>query len=143
MFFDRFWQMKLNHDFLGRLQKSFIEEFLQRGIALLAAVIWLGGGACLTAAEGAPDDVDVQMLRHAAEQNDAEAQLRLARMYAQGKGVKQDWEEAYVWAMLARKKRQPDAAHLADEAASKLAVKQLLSGIRRVREFKPKPQLHL
>jgi len=105
----------------------------------LAAVIWLGGCACLTAAEGAPDDVDVQMLSHAAEQNDAEAQLRLARMYAQGKGVKQDWEEAYVWAMLARKKRQPDAARLSDEAASKLAVKQLLSGIRRVREFKPQP----
>jgi TPR repeat protein len=37
----------------------------------------------------------------AAEKNDPEAQLRLAKAYARGRGAQRDYAQAYIWASIA------------------------------------------
>ena len=65
------------------------------GQSLLVAVLLAVGMGTLAA------QTDVEALRAKAEQGDAEAQLNLGFMYAQGQGVPQDDAEGIKWYRLA------------------------------------------
>ncbi|HOT28952.1 MAG TPA: hypothetical protein PLU72_12235 [Candidatus Ozemobacteraceae bacterium] len=61
----------------------------------------------------------VTILRDLAEQGNAKAKVNLAAMYLRGKGVPQDFAEAYFWLILAVRQIHTFSAEC-DEAASKL-----------------------
>lgn len=61
----------------------------------------------------------VAILRDLAEQGNAKAKVNLAAMYLRGKGVPQDFAEAYFWLILAVRQIHTFSTER-DEAASKL-----------------------
>ncbi|MDG4594290.1 MAG: SEL1-like repeat protein [Candidatus Contendobacter sp.] len=72
-------------------------------------VVILSWAACfVSGGAGAAAQVDVQAVRQKAEQGDAAAQFNLGLMYANGKGVKQDYAQARQWFQKAAE--QGDAA---------------------------------
>lgn len=85
--------------------------------------------------------------RKAAEQSNARAQYFLGRLYDKGRGVPQDFAEAYFWLDLAAAGRPPLAELAAkhrDEAASHLTPADLSRQQERARkwfeEHQAKPQ---
>ena len=64
--------------------------------------------SCLAAPLGAGQDRDLEALRLAAEQGDAQAQYRLGAVYLDGVGAERDHAEALRWSRLAA-----DQGHLA------------------------------
>ena len=67
----------------------------------------------------------VKWFSRAAEQGHADAQLQLARMYANGEGVPADNVQAYAWANLASVDGLPDAVTFRDGTAQRLSAAQL------------------
>ncbi|MBP7634347.1 sel1 repeat family protein [Candidatus Ozemobacteraceae bacterium] len=65
----------------------------------------------------------VNMLRSLAEQGDAKAKVSLGAMYLKGKGVRQDFAEAYFWLILAVRQVHTFFTEC-DGAASKLSPAQ-------------------
>ena len=61
-----------------------------------------------------------------AEQGHAHAQLVLGVMYAEGKGVRQDYKEAYAWCDIAASQGSTPASELRDLVAKKLDSATLL-----------------
>lgn len=62
----------------------------------------------------------IKILRGMAEQGNAKAKVNLGALYLQGKGVSQDFAEAYFWLILATRQIRTFFAER-DEAASKLS----------------------
>ena len=69
----------------------------------------------------------VKWYRKAAEQGDAVAQYNLGIMYSDGRGVPQNYSEAYVWSSLAATSGDEDAVHNRDIYAKKLSSDALIS----------------
>jgi len=82
----------------------------------------------------------VRRYRKAADMGDAKAQFNLGRMYAEGKGVTQDYVLAYMWINLSASTAVGEDQRYAmrDEVASKLTRKQLEEAQRLAREWRPK-----
>lgn len=79
-------------------------------------------------------------LRERAAEGDAQAQVLVGRMYEVGKGVKQDYAEAYFWDSIAI--QYPSYRFMegqADSAAKHLTPEQISAVNKRVAEWKPKP----
>ena len=76
-------------------------------------------------------------------QGDAGAQFNLGFMYAQGRGVPQDYAQAHMWFSLAAS-RAPDAAvrgqavKACDAVAAKMTPAQIAEAQRLASEWKPK-----
>lgn len=74
-------------------------------IGFLSALV-----ACLVLAGcGAEAQQAFEKMRQQAEQGDPEAQLELAFMYAEGKGIKRDAEQAIAWARKAAQQGHAEA----------------------------------
>lgn len=71
------------------------------------------------------DKLAVDWFRKAAEGGYSRAQINLGGMYARGKGVAQDDEEAYFWYRLGRKFGAPSAHVFIEEGEKKLTRKQI------------------
>lgn len=95
-----------------------------------------------------PDDkIAADWLRRAADQDLAQAQMALARAYADGKGVPQRWEESYFWASLAHQRYAGDqtgggaaAEHTKsylEKAAAHLSQNQVRRIEARTKAWKP------
>jgi hypothetical protein len=87
----------------------------------------------------------VKWYRLAAQQGYALAQYNLGVMYAKGRGVPQDYVQAYVWFDLAASRYsaseaedRDEAVHNRDVAASKMTPAQLAEAQKLAREWKPK-----
>ncbi|MBL1146210.1 MAG: sel1 repeat family protein [Proteobacteria bacterium] len=76
-------------------------------------------------------------LRKAAEQGHVYAQLALGTMYSYGRGVEQDYTEAYFWLHLAAEQNS-DHSEVRDIAAKKLSPDVLATTQKRGREWRPK-----
>jgi len=81
-------------------------------------------------------------LRKAAEQGNANAQYYLGMAYSNGKGVTQDYVQAYMWcdlsaAVLTGELRET-ASKLRDAIAKKMTTQQIAEAQRLAREWKPK-----
>ena len=67
----------------------------------------------------------VKWYRRAANQGYARAQILLAAMYVVGKGVLEDYVEAYAWMILAATQGHEDAVKGKDELRSKMTAEQV------------------
>ena len=67
----------------------------------------------------------VKWYRRAANQGYARAQILLAAMYVVGKGVLEDYVEAYAWMILAATQGHEDAVKGKDELRSKMTAEQI------------------
>ncbi|MCP4305497.1 MAG: SEL1-like repeat protein [bacterium] len=107
-------------------------------IVMLAGVAVAGpledGNAAYEASDYA---TALQLWRPLAEQGDAEAQLRLGRMYAYGQGVPQDYVEAMKWFQLAAAQGHENAKKYRDLVAEQMTPDQLAEAQRLAREWKP------
>ncbi|MFO1159395.1 MAG: tetratricopeptide repeat protein [Reyranellaceae bacterium] len=102
-------------------------------------------GAMYRDGRGVREDHDkaIAYLRKAADEDVQGAQYSLGLMYLIGKGMDLDYSEAYFWLSLAVTSTITDsaqltatAAHLRDEAKSKLTAQQITELDRRVAERK-------
>jgi uncharacterized protein len=76
--------------------------------------------------------------RKAADQGNAEAQYRLGSMYYRGQGgVRQSYEEAYFWFILAAKAGPKPFAIDRDETEGHLTQEQVDAAKKRADEWKP------
>ena len=109
---------------------------------------------CVSSADGPRSDIRqrpgrtayaqaVVWYHKAADQGDAGAQFNLGFMYAQGRGVPQDYAQAHMWFSLADS-RAPDAAvrgqavKARDAVAAKMTPAQIAEAQRLASEWKPK-----
>jgi uncharacterized protein len=80
--------------------------------------------------------------RQAAEQGDPFAQASLAILYRFGKGVPQDYVQAFMWFHLAASQTtggdQESIAELRDATAARMTLEQVEEAKRRAGEWKPK-----
>lgn len=76
--------------------------------------------------------------RLAADRGDASAQNNLGFMYAEGRGVLQDYVLACMWLNLAAARGDSFAAQNRDEIAAKMTLAQIAEAQRLAREWKPK-----
>jgi TPR repeat protein len=90
---------------------------------------------------GVPKDYEraAAWYRKAAEQGFAKAQFRLGSLYSEGRGVLQDYSEAYFWLNLAtagsKQNDQERYAKARDEAAAKLTPADLSSVQKQAAEW--------
>ena len=86
----------------------------------------------------------VKWYRLAAEQGKNVAQFELGAMYANGKGVPQDFVQAHKWLNLAasritpRKEDDVEAQSARDSLAKKMTTSQVAEAQRLAREWQPK-----
>jgi TPR repeat protein len=73
--------------------------------------------------------------RKSAEQGNPASQLRLADLYANGKGVKQDLVEAYVWIAIAGSLGNPDALNELQILAPKMKEADVLKAQSRAQQW--------
>ncbi len=73
-----------------------------------------------------------------AEQGDAIAQYNLGLMYANGRGVPEDYVQAHLWANLAAAQGHEPARKYRDRLATRMTTAQLAAAQRLAREWKPK-----
>jgi len=78
--------------------------------------------------------------RKAAEQGCAPAQCDLGRMYADGRGVPQDYVLAHMWFNLAGASGDTEGIKCRDAVAGKMTRSQIAEAQRLAREWKPKPR---
>jgi TPR repeat protein len=76
--------------------------------------------------------------RKAAEQGNGPAQYYLGLMYAQGRGVPQDFVQAHMWLNLAATQDTGDAAQSRDTLAAMMTPAQVAEAQKLAREWKPK-----
>ena len=83
--------------------------------------------------------------RRSAEQGDPFAQASLAILFRFGKGVAQDYVEAYKWFYVAASRTtgsdRESILELRDSTAARMTAVQLSEGSRRAREWTPKPKV--
>jgi TPR repeat protein len=82
--------------------------------------------------------------RRAAEQGDPFAQASLALLFRFGKGVAQDYVEAYKWFYLASSRTsgsdRDSIVELRDSTAARLTAEQIAAAAQWARDWKPKPK---
>jgi TPR repeat protein len=82
--------------------------------------------------------------RRAAEQGDPFAQASLAILFRFGKGVAQDYVEAYKWFYLAASRTagsdRESILELRDSTAARMTAEQLKEASRRAHDWKPEPK---
>ena len=88
----------------------------------------------------------IDWYRKAAEQGEPDAQHTLGVAYEYGRGVQQDFAQAYVWYNLAASRFPPGPEHdIAvkdrDERARRLTHAQLASAQAQTRTWQPKPEI--
>ena len=90
-----------------------------------------------------------RLYRKEADQGDAEAQYNLGVMYANGKGVPQDYVRAHLWSNLAAAaslndswtvKDRDDAQVNREKIAAKMTPAQIAEAQKLARDWKPKPE---
>jgi TPR repeat protein len=74
----------------------------------------------------------------AAEQGDVLAFAKLGWMYAQGRGVLQDFIQAYMWYNLSAAQGEPRAAEARDALATQMTPAQIAEAQQLAREWKPR-----
>ncbi len=91
-------------------------------------------------ARGGLQDYEEAILsyRRAADQGDARAQYNLGEMYMLGRGVPQDYTQAYVWVALAAAHGDEKATGIRDYLESVMTPEQIAEAQRLAREWKPK-----
>lgn len=72
-----------------------------------------------------------------AQAGDSNAQYMLGRMYAQGKGVVQDYAQAHKWYNLAAAQGHHQAAQARDDLAERMTSEQIARAQRLAREWQP------
>jgi uncharacterized protein len=80
----------------------------------------------------------VKWFRKAADQGNALAQLSLGGMYANGRGVPQDYILAHMWYNLTAAQGDQDAIKNRDLIAGNMTPAQIAEAQRLAREWKPK-----
>ena len=80
----------------------------------------------------------VKWYRKAAEQGFAEAQYSLGVMYAEGRGVQQDFVQAHMWFDLAAASGDSSAGKNMEIIAAKMTRSQIAEAQRLAKEWKPK-----
>ena len=82
--------------------------------------------------------------RRAAEQGDPFAQASLALLFRFGKGVAQDYVEAYKWFYLAASRTtgsdRDSIVELRDSTAAHLTAEQIAAAAQWARDWEPKPK---
>ncbi len=73
-----------------------------------------------------------------AEQGDAIAQYNLGLMYANGRGVPEDYVQAHLWVNLAAAQGHEPARKYRDRLATRMTTAQLAEAQRLARKWKPK-----
>ena len=66
--------------------------------------------------------------KKSAEQGNPAAQLSLADLYAEGKGVQQDLVEAYKWAAIAGAQKNPEARDFFESLTAHMTKNQISAG---------------
>ena len=79
----------------------------------------------------------VHWWRLAADQGYAIAQYNLGVMYADGRGVPQDYVAAHMWANLAAAQGEENARELRDLLAERMSSGQIAAAQRAAREWRP------
>ena len=82
------------------------------------------------------DKEAVKRYREAAEQGDAKAQFNLGVMYANGRGVTQDYIQAHKWLNLSDSQGSEDAAKGRDLVAGKMSSEQIAEAQRLASEWR-------
>ena len=72
-----------------------------------------------------------------AGQGDADAQVKLGDMYAQGQGVTQDNVQAYKWYEIAARNGQQDASAARDKLKSKMSAEDVTKAQQLAQEWRP------
>ena len=90
-------------------------------VLILAAVCTVGTTMAQEESEYIRD------LRAKSEQGDADAQYHLGAAYDNGKGVPQNYREAYIWYSLAAANGDKEAAEYRDKSAKRLSPADLSS----------------
>jgi TPR repeat protein len=100
----------------------------------------LGAAAVIACLAGAAQAGELEDTRAAAEQGNARAQTNLGDMYANGRGVPQDYILAHMWFNLAAAQGDGDATKGRDMVEKKMTRAQIAEAQRLTREWKPKPE---
>jgi uncharacterized protein len=80
----------------------------------------------------------VEWIRKVAEQRDANGQVSLGEMYRDGRGVPQDYVQAYMWFNLGVAKGAMRGAVLRDAIAKQMTPEQIAEAQHLAQEWKPK-----
>ena len=91
--------------------------------------------APLHSAQEPPDPAAIPELRSDAEQGDANAQINLALLYYDGRGVPQDYSMAYVWYNIAAAQGQAKAEKNHDAVAGELDAASLAEAQKLSKEY--------
>ena len=78
--------------------------------------------------------------RRAADQGHAGVQFNLSTMYANGRGVPQDYVTAHMWANLAGARGDEEARELRDRLAEEMSAGKIAAAQRAAREWRPARQ---
>ena len=80
------------------------------------------------------DPEHVEQVREKAEAGNVDAQYALGLMYAEGRGIKQDDIQAYVWLSRAVDQGDQDAATLRYVLLSQMEPRQIAAAVRQVEQ---------
>ena len=80
------------------------------------------------------DPEHVEQVREKAEAGNVDAQYALGLMYAEGRGIKQDEIQAYIWLCRAVEQGDQDAATLRYVLLSQMEPRQIAAAVRQVEQ---------
>ncbi len=97
-----------------------------------------GAKACKAAYDKSSYATALDLCRKAAEQGDASAQFNLGRMYAEGEGVKRDYEQAHMWFNIASANGDKGASKNRDDIAGQMSEARVARAQKMAREWMQK-----
>jgi TPR repeat protein len=106
-------------------------------IVCLVAPAWADFEAGMDAYNRGDYATALREWRPLAEQGQTEAQHNLGELYAEGKGVPQDYVQAHMWYNLAAANGDKLAAEFRDGLAKQMALAQIAEAQKLAREWKP------
>lgn len=80
------------------------------------------------------DPEHAEQVQEKAEAGNVDAQYALGLMYAEGRGIKQDEIQAYIWLSRAVEQGDQDAATLRYVLLSQMEPRQIAAAVRRVEQ---------
>ncbi len=80
------------------------------------------------------DPEHVEQVREKAEAGNVDAQYALGLMYAEGRGIKQDEIQAYIWLSRAVDQGDQDAATLRYVLLSQMEPRQIAAAVRQLEQ---------
>jgi hypothetical protein len=89
------------------------------------------------------DKEAIRRFRSAAEQAYPEGQAALGELYEEGRGVPQDYVQAYMWFNLAAVSGNADIIEKRDSIVTKMTPAQVAEAQRLARDWKPRASRHL